>query len=249
DGVTFQLTGGTANSGDRFLAQPVATAAQSMKAVLASTKGLAAASPFTGSTGVNNTGTATVDSLVAVSPSYNGALSASITFTSGAGAYNWTLSDGSSGSGTWTAGQPISLNGFEMNLSGVPANGDTISVVPTVSTSSNNGNALAFAKLATTGILSPSGLGGGSAKSMSITDAYASALASIGVRVQGGKTASTISTAAASQAEATRSNKSGVNLDEEAAKLIQFQQSYQAAAKILQVAQQIFDTMLQTAAG
>mgnify|MGYP001602535248 CR=1 FL=1 len=42
---------------------------------------------------------------------------------------------------------------------------------------------------------------------------------------------------------------SGVNLDEEAARLIQFQQSYQAAAKILQVAQSIFDTMLQTAAG
>ena len=84
---------------------------------------------------------------------------------------------------------------------------------------------------------------------MSITDAYASALASIGVRVQGGKTAATLSTAIASQAETARANQSGVNLDEEAARLIQFQQSYQAAAKILQVAQSIFDTMLQTAGG
>ena len=40
----------------------------------------------------------------------------------------------------------------------------------------------------------------------------------------------------------------GVNLDEEAARLIQFQQSYQAAAKILQVAQTIFDTLLQIGA-
>ena len=40
-----------------------------------------------------------------------------------------------------------------------------------------------------------------------------------------------------------------VALDEEAARLIQYQQSYQAAAKVLQVAQQIFDTLLQTAAG
>jgi flagellar hook-associated protein 1 FlgK len=39
-----------------------------------------------------------------------------------------------------------------------------------------------------------------------------------------------------------------VNLDEEAARLIQFQQGYQAAAKVLQVAQSIFDTMLQTLA-
>lgn len=249
DGVTIQLTGGAAASGDRFLLQPVATAAQSMKSVLASTKGIAAASPFTGSVGVDNKGTATVDSLTAVSPSYNGALSADITFTSAAGAYSWSLSDGSTGTGTWTAGAPISLNGFELNLSGVPANGDTISVVPTVSTSSNNGNALGFAKLGTTGIVSQNGAGGGTANGISITDAYASALASIGVRVQGGKTAATLSAAVSTQAETARANQAGVNLDEEAARLIQYQQSYQAAAKILQVAQAIFDTMLQTAAG
>jgi flagellar hook-associated protein 1 FlgK len=249
DGVTIQLTGGAAASGDRFLLQPVATAAQSMKSVLASTKGIAAASPFTGSVGVDNKGTATVDSLTAVSPSYNGALSADITFTSAAGAYSWSLSDGSTGTGTWTAGTPISLNGFELNLSGVPTNGDTISVVPTVSTSSNNGNALGFAKLGTLGIVSQNGAGGGTANGISITDAYASALASIGVRVQGGKTAATLSAAVSTQAETARANQAGVNLDEEAARLIQYQQSYQAAAKILQVAQAIFDTMLQTAAG
>ena len=42
--------------------------------------------------------------------------------------------------------------------------------------------------------------------------------------------------------------KSGVNLDEEAARLIQYQQSYQAAAKMLQVAQSVFDTLLQIGA-
>jgi flagellar hook-associated protein 1 FlgK len=47
------------------------------------------------------------------------------------------------------------------------------------------------------------------------------------------------------QADATMGAKTGVNLDEEAARLIQFQQSYQAAAKVLEVAQKVFDTMLQ----
>ena len=51
----------------------------------------------------------------------------------------------------------------------------------------------------------------------------------------------------AAQAEASRSAESGVNLDEEAARLIQYQQSYQAAAKILQIAQTVFDTLLDTA--
>ena len=37
-----------------------------------------------------------------------------------------------------------------------------------------------------------------------------------------------------------------MNLDEEAAKLIQYQQAYQASAKMLQIAQSIFDTLIQT---
>ena len=37
----------------------------------------------------------------------------------------------------------------------------------------------------------------------------------------------------------------GVNLDEEAAKLLQYQQAYQASAKILQVSQTLFDTLIQ----
>ena len=247
DGVTLKLTGGAANNNDRFLLQPVAAASQSMQSVLASTKGLAAASPFTGSVSVDNTGTATIASLAAVNPSYNGALSADITFTSATGNYSWTMSDGSTGTGTWTAGSPIALNGFELNLAGVPKSGDKIAVLPTVAVGANNGNALAFAKLASTGLVAPAGGSGSGAASQTITDAYASTLANIGVRVQGGKTAATMSGAVANQAESARANQAGVNLDEEAAKLIQFQQSYQAAAKILQVAQAIFDTMLQAA--
>ncbi len=245
DGATLQLTSGAAQPADRFLLQPVATAAQSMQTVLANPNGVAAASPFTGSVGVNNTGTATIASLTAADPSYNGALGTSITFTNATGAYSYAMSDGSTGSGTWTAGSPISINGFALTLAGVPKSGDTVSVVPTSSVTSNNGNALAFAGLGDLGIVAA----GAGDSGQTITDAYASAIASVGVRVQAGKTASTISTAAASQAETARANSAGVNLDEEAAKLIQFQQSYQAAAKILQVAQQIFDTMLQVAAG
>jgi flagellar hook-associated protein 1 len=245
DGMTVQLNAGTAVSGDRFLLQPVAGTAQLMQTVLVNPNGLAAAAPFTGSVGVNNTGTATIASLVAVNPAYNGALSASITFTSATGDYTWTMSDATTGTGTWTAGTPISLNGFELNLAGVPRNGDTLSVVPTASVASNNGNALGFVRLASSGMVAA---GGGSGR-VSVTDAYASVIANIGVRVQGGRTAATASDAMASQAETARANKAGVNLDEEAARLIQFQQSYQAAAKILQIAQTIFETMLRSGAG
>jgi flagellar hook-associated protein 1 FlgK len=100
-----------------------------------------------------------------------------------------------------------------------------------------NGNALALAALRDERMV------GGE----TITDAWASAMATVGVRVQGAATAADISAAARVAAERQRESRSGVNLDEEAARLIQFQQSYQAAAKVLQVAQQVFDTLLATA--
>ena len=249
DGVTLQLSSGTAAAGDRFMLQPTSQAAGAMQVTLGNASGIAAAAPFIGSVDVANKGTATVASLVAVDPAYDRTLSTSIAFTSATGDYAWSMSDGTTtttGTGTWAAGTPISLNGYELKLAGVPANGDKINVAPTTAITLNNGNALAFSKLANVGIVAASGSAGTAPQT--ITDAYAGAIANIGVRVQGGKTAASISGAIATQAESARANKSGVNLDEEAARLIQFQQSYQAAAKILQVAQAIFETMLQAAA-
>ncbi|MEQ1684926.1 MAG: flagellar hook-associated protein FlgK [Burkholderiaceae bacterium] len=245
DGLTIQLNAGTAQNGDRFLVQPAATAAQNMRLVLTDPRGLAAASPFTGSAGADNRGTATVASVLATGATNVPSLSADFVFTSDTGNYNWTLDDGTTvttGTGTWTPGSPISLGGFAMSLDGVPKSGDTLRVASTVSPAGNNGNALAFVKLGETALVGRSATQTG----MNITDAYASALASVGVRVQGGTMASKISTVLADDAETARSNEVGVNLDEEAARLIQFQQSYQAAAKILQVAQTIFQTLLQT---
>jgi len=51
----------------------------------------------------------------------------------------------------------------------------------------------------------------------------------------------------AASAEQALSERTGVNLDEEAARLMQFQQGYQAAAKVLQIAQSVFDTLLDAA--
>ena len=87
-------------------------------------------------------------------------------------------------------------------------------------------------------------MGIGSTGGETLTNAYAAAMADIGVRVQAASSTSAISTAVAAQAEAARAAKSGVNLDEEAARLIQYQQAYQAAAKILQVAQTLFQALL-----
>src|SRR5690606_606215 len=143
---------------------------------------------------------------------------------------------------------------------GAPRPGDRITVGSSLNSASfptDNGNALAFvalrdeAQIGRTPRVPPTTdpytgrpvMAGGE----TFTDAYASAMADIGVRVQRAQVLSDMSASVAQSAQQAVSSVSGVNLDEEAARLIQFQQSYQAAAKVLQIAQSIFDTLLQTA--
>ena len=115
------------------------------------------------------------------------------------------------------------------------------------SASSDNGNALALADLRDQAFVSSTVFGEPAGATYRFTDAYASAMADIGVRVQNARTSSEISAAVAKAAADDRSSTAGVNLDEEAAMLIQYQQSYQAAAKVLQIAQSVFQTLLETA--
>lgn len=248
DGFTLSVGSPAPSATDRFLIQPVSQAAQSMQRVLSDPKGIAAASPVTGTTAATNKGTASVASLTVVSSALDPTLTASVNFTSATGNYNWSLVDSSgttvsSGTGTWQAGQPIALNGFELQLDGVPANGDAVTVAPTTYPASNNGNARAMLALRDDPMVGQSA----TSKGATITSAYAQNMADIGVRVQGAQNTSDISASIAKSAKDALSNETGVNLDEEAARLIQFQQSYQAAAKVLQVAQGVFDTLLSIA--
>ena len=124
---------------------------------------------------------------------------------------------------------------WKLAVTGAPADGDLIQVDPTAVPSMSNGNALAMVALRDAAIVSGA----------TVTDAWSSALGEVGVRVQGADGAARMSAAVASDAAARATSVSGVNLDEEAARLIQYQQSYQAAAKMLQVAQSVFDTLLE----
>jgi flagellar hook-associated protein 1 FlgK len=238
---------------DRFLLQTVGGAPRNMQRVLDDPRGIAAASPVTATVGTDNT--ASVASLKATSTTLDPNLRATLSFTSATGDYNWNLTDTttntvvSSGTATWQAGVPVNLNGWEMQLSGVPLSGDTVTVQKTDYPASNNGNARALVDLGSAAIVGQQSSGGVVTKpGASMTDAYANALANIGVRVQSAKTSATMSSTAAADAKAADESANGVNLDEEAARLIQYQQSYQAAAKMLQVAQSVFDTLLQMTA-
>jgi flagellar hook-associated protein 1 len=247
DGFRIDVAGPLPVPGDRFLLQPVGSAAANMRSVLADPRGIAAASPVTAVPGAGNTGSANVASLRAVNTSLDPTLSATLTFTSAAGNFDWELRDAGnavvgSGSAFWQAGVPIALNGWELQLAGVPASGDTIAVQPTLFPASNNGNARALVDLRDAALVGAQA----NLPGATLGDAYANAMTDIAVRVQGAQVSAQMSVSASSAAKAANDNVSGVNLDEEAARLIQYQQSYQAAAKLLQVAQTVFDALLAT---
>ena len=77
--------------------------------------------------------------------------------------------------------------------------------------------------------------------------AYAGLVTDIGVVTNQAKTNGAAFEALAQQSEAWYESLSGVNLDEEAANLLRFQQSYAASAQVLSTARTIFDTLLNAA--
>lgn len=267
DGMRIDIAGAAVT--DQFLLQPVARAAGTMRALLADPRDVAAASPLVASTATANTGTARVAELTMIAPPLDPQATAQVTFgaldpTDPSGRrrlYSWTLTDAASvvigsGSGSWAPGQTLpappdpEINGFRLALSGVPNDLDVVTVEPTPYPEANNGNAIALAALRDGALVGRTLLADGSlAGGDTFNEAYVGALADVGVRTQGAQSSASMSSALATQTAAARAGQAGVNLDEEAARLIQFQQSYQAAAKILQVAQSVFDTLLDTARG
>jgi flagellar hook-associated protein 1 FlgK len=156
-----------------------------------------------------------------------------LVFTDASGAYEWRNASGATlSSGSWTAGTPISYGGLSITLAGQPQAGEGLSLGP----GTENGNALLMAQLGDAPM----------ADGTLIKDGYARLISDVGSRSQGAQGAASVSAEVTDQARSQLGSQTGVNLDEEAAKLIQYQQSYQAAAKVLQVAQRIFDTLLST---
>jgi flagellar hook-associated protein 1 FlgK len=139
-------------AGDRFLLQPVGGAALNMQRVLDDPRASRPPRRSPPASATTNTGTATVGQPESGEHRAEPAARRQHQLTSDTGNYDWQLTDSggtvvSSGSATWQAGQPIALNGWRMELNGVPKNGDTATVQRTAFPASNNGNALALTDL------------------------------------------------------------------------------------------------------
>ncbi len=133
------------------------------------------------------------------------------------------------------SGSTIAHDGWSLTLRGTPQAGDTIEIVPNANPGTDGRNARAM-------ILdsqSPSATASGS-----LTDSFATMLGEVGARTQSAQASRTSSAGLLSNAQAAQAEHAAVNLDEEAARLMQYQQMYQAAAKVIQAAQSMFDSLL-----
>ena len=238
DGLDIQISAGTAAAGDRFLLKPFSAVASTISTAFSSPMGLAMASPVTASAGANNGGTLALDSLIARSAPPPPP-PVTLTFT-GPGTY--TRSDTGATTYSYTPGQAIEYSptppqtGWSLTLKGTPQPGDAYAVQPNPYPRLNADNARAMLDLRDLAMFD-----GGP-----LTDGYASLMAQVGIKVQGAKSAAAVSADIATNTEKDRASVAGVNLDEEAAKMLQFQQAYQASGKMLQIAQNIFDTLIQS---
>jgi flagellar hook-associated protein 1 FlgK len=236
DGLTFNVAG-TAQAGDSYQIRPTRNAAAGLTVSLTDPRGIAAAAALNANAAGSNTGTATVGS-IGVSNAGNPALLNPVTVSfPAAGTYQVTDAGGAVlAGGAYAVGQTIQANGWSLALAGAPAAGDAFKVAANTSGLNDNSNALAMAGLADTGVLN-----GGTS---SVLNAYATLTTRIGSVGSQAATNLTTQTSLYAQADSAQQSVSGVNLDEEAANMVKYQQAYQASAQIISTAQSIFSSLL-----
>ena len=235
-GISITVSGTPAN-GDSYLIRPTAGATAGLAVQLTNPAQIAAASLIQATAGTGNTGTAQVSAAGVTDPSTYTPGTYTIAFTS-ATAYQVKNGAGTVvSSGTYTSGTPITFNGAQVTLSGTPANGDTFTVSPNSATNSGD-NSNMFAMI---DALSSSALVGGTT---SLSGAANNLVSQIGVVTQQAQANASAQQTVNQSAVDARSNVSGVNLDEEAANMLQYQQAYQACAQMIQTSSTVFNSLI-----
>lgn len=244
----FTLTQGPAMvAGDSFLVQPTRNGARDMAVAINDTRLVAAAAPIRTGAGSANTGTASI-SAGSVSSTTGLPMAASpggdITLTFDALNNQFVVTGGPGGTLAYTPASDstgktfsfASVGGFSFTVSGVPADGDTFVIQRNASGVGDNRNALALGNLQAAKLLE-----GGTATYQGAYAQMVSAVGNKGREVEVGLQAQETLVTSAQQ---VRDSLSGVNLDEEAANLMRYQQAYQASAKVIQIAAQVFQSLL-----
>ena len=247
EGLKISVGGAAADTGDSFLIRPNFRAASAMSVDLTRPGDIAAAAPLLLSQSIDNAGTGAIEGFKNASMT-NIPLATSITLVyrddvAGQGP-GFEVLGGPGGAiafdpSTESAGKTITLEDYgnaSFTFSGVPQDGDSFVIANNASGSGDNRNALALASLQTEGSL----LGG----TANYQDVFTGTIGSVGIQVRQAEAALSTQTALRDQAEQSLNAVAGVNLDEEAANLLRYQQAYQASAQVISTANELFQSLI-----
>lgn len=256
DGFTLTLASGAAAVGDSFIVSPTRNAADEMSRAISDPTQLALASPIRTTAVVSNTGSGqitpgeVVDATTSAFTTTAKALAPPIRieFLSATSyqVVNATTSAVVEGPIAYSPTQDNAIfptpgafdPGYRASISGTVASGDQFNIQYNNGGVGDSRNAI---KLADSQNLNS--LESGSANFQS---AYGIMLSDVGTRTSETRINMEAGSVLKSQALAALENKRGVNLDEEAANLLKYEQAYQAASQLINVADRLFSILMQT---
>ncbi|MGO3422178.1 MAG: flagellar hook-associated protein FlgK [Pseudoalteromonas distincta] len=255
----------TGNVGDQFQIKLNSDSASSITLATGRAEDLALASPIRTANSIDNTGTATISAGEVTSVTSGGFTTApgltngGITLVKTGTANEYQISDENNTATTIIipppgnnvlsqAGTPYSDYGFDFDIEGTPATGDTFTLEFNEGGFDDNRNGLKLADLQNGELVRLNVETTATADNhKTFNQAYSGLVSDVGVVTGQAITSGAAFDALAQQSEAWYESLSGVNLDEEAANLLRFQQSYAASAQVLSAARSIFDTLLSAA--
>lgn len=256
EGIEFSITAGTIAAGDSFMVRPTINGAAQFAVLLSERGQIAASSPLLSEAGAQNTGSGKIgeaaygtgyvaaDQLAApvaltFSKDGGGALqfSAPVPVTVTVGGVATDYAAGAAIPYAAASGASVDIgNAVTVALSGTPDVGDVFTISRTATGADDNRNMRALGALQTQGIFN-----GGNT---TLQATYAELVSFVGNKTREVQVSGKASDALLVQARNAQQEVSGVNLDEEATNLIRYQQAYQAAGKVMQIASQMFDTLI-----
>lgn len=239
DGIS--VTSATMLASERFRIQPTINGAKDIAVNINDTTKIAAAGPNRTNAASTNKGTGTISAGTVNPLPLDSNLQQSLTITFHT-PYNGQFDVAGTGTGlpatnqTYTAGTDISFNGYTFQISGSPAAGDVFTVTPNNNGVADNRNMLLLGALQATNTLE-----NGTANYQT---AYGQLVSQVGNKTRELEVTSKAQANLLAQTEQSIQSVSGVNLDEEAANLLRFQQAYQASSKIIEMSSTLFDSIL-----
>jgi flagellar hook-associated protein 1 FlgK len=249
DGMTVDVSVGTPSTGDSFRFNPAREAGAGFDFAINDPRKIAAASPISVIENVANTGTATMSGIrVDATNTLPFASSVVVTFNPdamGAGMPGFDVTGGPGGLGSYaydpateSDGKTISLGttGVSFTTAEIPQAGDSFTIENNFGATGDNNNALSMSALQHQSLLA----GGAD----TFQETYGAMVAQVGSLQRQGQANLDLETSLLQQAESYKDSVTGVNLDEEAANLMRYQQSYQAAAQLVKISEEMFQTLM-----